>query len=583
MSPTDQPALPTLQAEHAALVESAGGKVLDHLESIRKFVARVVAAGAGLDAKDDRVAAQGFINFWVARVSVAARAAPDGRRGSPGETFDETLLADPAPDLLARAVSAAEERISRLSDEDKALTRRVVLRLVRLQAAGDRFEAVPTVRAALADLDDPERVTKAIDDLAADGVIRVTKGETPDLDRVALRSPDLLTRWPSLVGWRAHRVKLRTAVREWAAAGKPAERLAAGDDLEDARRYHDRNNEERDYVTASAYRQARQVEQAEHYRRRMWVAIGAAGILLGGLGLIIWFGSWALIAEVAKRKAETEKGEEEKQRTADVQARQDLSTLRLLVRGQAEVVTARTEPELEIAEERWRALVHTIPAGSELGRSAPDLLSGAKSTREVNQQPPDDRRPKTDEKKVHDARNSLAKRQVVRDALVGVREVAFEMSLKSAREAHRQIDESKRFGEAMAYVHEFRAQYWGEMLLVEGDKVRAAMIRFGRALDKIERVGLEPKERKDDEPVKTDNPPKKDDKPLKDDPARVAEVRRLLNGLSLATIDQLLLQVKARKVPQKLIDELGEAFRELEAALKEERALTLEIVLHLPV
>lgn len=309
MSPADQPPLPTLQAEHAELVKSAGGKVLDHLDAIRTFVARVVAAGAGLDATDDRIAAQGVINFWIARVSVAVRSAPDGRRGTVGETFDETLLADFDQTTLTRAVAAAEGRVGRLSDEDQALTRRVVLRLVRLQADAPRFEAVPTVRAALADLDDPERVGKVLDELAADGVVRVSKGETADMDRVALRAPELLTSWPSLVRWQGYRVRLRATAGEWATAGKPADRLVAGTDLEDARRYHDRNKGEREYVTASAYHQARQVEQAGHYRRRMWAFAAVALVLLCGLiGLVVLGLGWRAAAkeERTAKEAATE-------------------------------------------------------------------------------------------------------------------------------------------------------------------------------------------------------------------------------------------------------------------------------------
>jgi hypothetical protein len=177
-----------------------------------------------------------------------------------------------------------------------------MLRLVRLQAEGSTFDPVSTVRAALQDLDDPERVDAVLGALAAAGVVRVAKGESDEMDRVALRSPELMTGWPALKGWLDERLKFRALVAAWDRSGRPASALATGDQLEEARRYHDRNPLERDLVNRSAYQQARQLEQAAIDRRQKWVWRGLA--LVAVLGWVVAGIGWIRAIQEGKRAAE---------------------------------------------------------------------------------------------------------------------------------------------------------------------------------------------------------------------------------------------------------------------------------------
>src|SRR5262249_39917518 len=159
------------------------------------------------------------------------------------------------PRTIDEAVRAADAWLKR-QDVDQGLARRILLRLIRLPADKTAFDAVPTVRGALYDLDAAEPVNAVIAGLVAAGVVRVTKAESEELDRVALRSPDLLGNWPTLQGWCEERRLFRSHVGEWESSGRPADALVSLDELDEARQYHDRNKVERDFVNASADRQA---------------------------------------------------------------------------------------------------------------------------------------------------------------------------------------------------------------------------------------------------------------------------------------------------------------------------------------
>lgn len=566
------PTAAALRGEHERMQAElpSPGAVAGAGERVAEFVRRAVATGTRLDAREDRRSAQAVINYWVSRLSAAGGGHPFG-----GPDCD-TLLADFDPATVGEAAARAEAWVSEQPAETRALARRIVYRLTRL-TPDSRFELVPSSRLSLHELGEGARVDAVIQGLADRCVLSVVGGGTREADRVALRSADVLDRQPTFREWADRRRELRRRADVWERSGRPSRLLLSGEGLDDARACTDRTETERRFVDQS---RRWEVLRGEWDRRLKWVFGVIALVLLCGLGVIVWFGTWALLANGEKLTATSEKLRAEREGTEDVKARQELSTLRLLVRGQAEVVTARTPAELEIAEERWRALVDSLPADSMFHGSADELLRRARSTHAANQAPRDEP-PKTDLQKIHAARDALAKRQVVREALVGVRKVAFDMVLKSASEAYERINASKRYGEAEAFVHEFRTQYWGEMLLVESATVSQAMVQFERALAKIEWFGLRTEEAKDDRPPEKEV--KKDDRPPpRDDPARVAEAQRLLNGLSQATVDRLLKQAKARQVPEQLVRDLKQALDRLKEVLHEEQAIELGTVLNLP-
>ena len=195
--------LEALRAEHGRLLRasktsiSKSAEKADLASEVVGFLARARATGAKLDFPADREAAQSVLDYWTATLFTlpnglsAAQTLPSAIPGITAEAVN-LQLADFDRATLGQAWAAADDWLAGQTPELQVLARRMVLRLTRLQADGTRFEAVPTVRAALLDLHDPEPVTTVLEQLATAGVIRVTRGETVELDRMALRSSDLL-------------------------------------------------------------------------------------------------------------------------------------------------------------------------------------------------------------------------------------------------------------------------------------------------------------------------------------------------------------------------------------------------------
>lgn len=190
--------LDVVEGEHSLLVKdlkslftSPGG-----IERVRQFLSRAAATGTILDAREDRASVQGLMNFWTAKLASAARAEDGGVKNSDlvKPKFEETLLAEFDPSTVRKAVADADRWLATLPPKDESMARCVLLRLARLGADGRTFEPVSTTKAALYDVFfSNESVDRAVSGLAKIGVIHITKGETPEAERVHLRSKELLT------------------------------------------------------------------------------------------------------------------------------------------------------------------------------------------------------------------------------------------------------------------------------------------------------------------------------------------------------------------------------------------------------
>ena len=293
--------LAEMQQSHAVMVKGVGNDILapDHSVRIVEFVHRGVATGKILDAKEDRAAAQGLINFWTARLASAvskARRADDevaayGPQSGPPPEFEDTLLAEFDPETIRSAAGAAEHWIRTLSedDDDRRVARRVMLRLVRLGSNRRTFESVPTTRAALHEVDPIcDKVDAVITRLAADGVIRVTKGNTAETDQVTLRDESLLTTWGSYGEWLQERLSLREKVESWDQGGRHKDALLKDAALDEARTYNDLNPMERQFIEAS---RRQEIWNSERNRRQKYLFGCFAAVLLAGLlgtGIFAW-------------------------------------------------------------------------------------------------------------------------------------------------------------------------------------------------------------------------------------------------------------------------------------------------------
>src|SRR5262245_21364379 len=318
-----------LRAAHADLLAKLPADKLspEHDRLIHLFLERAVKTGAVLDAPADRRLAQGLIDYWIAPLLTDYRPEPKtatppessgndgslldqvidqskpGPRESPGPDVEppslsrvrsprkspdraaNSLLVPFSPDTVRDTAAAADRCVAALPPADRTVARRIMLRLVRLSRDGKGFEPVPAARAALYDVGSSEaRVSELVDQLAGLGVVRVTPGPTADADQVTLRSPTLISEWPAFAGWLKRRREFREAVTRWDQTGRPADALLAGQDLEEVRTYHDRNDLERAFIEPSRHRELR---KSERNRLLAW--------LFGGLAVIAALG-WVVVA-----------------------------------------------------------------------------------------------------------------------------------------------------------------------------------------------------------------------------------------------------------------------------------------------
>jgi hypothetical protein len=183
--------LAALEAEYARLVQDMKSVLAtrEGIERVKGFIRRAAATGAILDAREDRAAAQGLINFWTAKLAASPRVSEaeagdgKGRADVPRLSFEETLLANFEPSTLRAAAKAANRWLADRGPDAEPVARRIMLRLVRLSPEGRTFEPVPTSRAALFDVyPSSETVDDAVEALARAGIVRNTPGATRDFD-----------------------------------------------------------------------------------------------------------------------------------------------------------------------------------------------------------------------------------------------------------------------------------------------------------------------------------------------------------------------------------------------------------------
>src|SRR5947207_3341286 len=124
------PSLAVLKAAHAALLRTFGTGTdpsPDAVRAVRDFLKAGAATGAILDTPDDRIQAQGLLDYWATRAGTAARkTANRGGRDATAAvplTFEDTLLKEFNDDDAVRGVvEAARAWYAGLPPADQALT-----------------------------------------------------------------------------------------------------------------------------------------------------------------------------------------------------------------------------------------------------------------------------------------------------------------------------------------------------------------------------------------------------------------------------------------------------------------------------
>src|SRR5262245_4216408 len=578
--------LDALRAAHAALLGAVSPERLSARdeERVREFLDRAGATGAILDAPADRRLAQGLIDYWVASLLTDN---PDQAAAGAGRAVSR-LLAPFSADTVKKSIDAADAWVATLSPEDQALVRRIMLRLVRLSRDGKSFEPVPAARAALFDVAPSEdRANELLNGLAGAGVVRIAPGDTADADQVTLRSPSLMTDWERFAGWLRERQGFRNTVLNWDRTGRPQNELLQKEALEEVRTYHDRNDLERAFIEESRYRELR---KSERTRRLAW-GLGLA-LLLEATAATAAIWGWVVAVKNSRKandnyaaaEANYKEAKKQMELVAEEQAKvtryatnirdkQQLITLATFVRDLAEMATARSPADQRIAIERWQGLAQRVQQDEQyalLKRFDFKLLQKqATAATDWNKIRPETLR------EIRSLRNPVIANPDVYPALGNMRRGTFRMADLCARRIVNTLRD-RPVSEAEPYVREFWALYWGDMVLVEGPEVEAAMIRFGQALSAIERDIQRPTDEVEDRIATYAQR-------LTPDKARLfKEQAQVLNATTVAQMQmdykeiepeaftQLLRQTKLRRVPETRLRPLRDALQPLLDALNTE-------------
>ncbi|QEH35016.1 hypothetical protein OJF2_35610 [Aquisphaera giovannonii] len=243
------PSLEAMRAEHAGLLEALPPDGLDdaQVRKVNDFLARGAALGRLLDAPADRQVAQGLLNYWTATLYAESRLTRGGKH-TPRPQVPSALLAAFDTATAAEVAGRAERAVEAMAPDVREAARRVLLRLVRLDAEGGRYAAGPARRDSLGE-DDATR--RAIDILAEAGAVRVGKGATDREDAISLSSEALTRQWATLARWLEGRRAFREAARFWAQSGRDRSALLGRPLLPEALAYNDRDALEDEFIRAS--------------------------------------------------------------------------------------------------------------------------------------------------------------------------------------------------------------------------------------------------------------------------------------------------------------------------------------------
>jgi hypothetical protein len=678
-----------LQRAHDDLSQSqaASGRATPDPTKVAEFIHRAVATGAVLDGREERSVAQSLTNFWANRLKSNARAAPtadgmrsvdsglealprssSGQAAAPTETrpfpvttdsttatkaaatrqadykpIEDTLLAEYDANTLGESAAAADRVIESLTGEDADLARRLILRLMRLRPEGTQFDAIPTSRAALQAFGDSAAVDRIIERLAATGVVRLTPGENPAADRVALRSVDLRGVWPRLNEWMDARVAFRNLAssppreggigrfldsamswltKQLASVSRLFVRFrrrvvptplteVSERDLDDAESYHDRNSRESEYLRRLRDRR-RRINEAN----RVLLCLATALFALAVFG-------WGLARSKARLATENEKKAQAQTELAE--DRLKLSSLRQICRAWAEVINARNEEQRLIAKFRWDSLVKQGTVRDSLAESINLDQLGTDADAAYHQQNALPGTPAKDPtegyhlrlmEKIKKVRNELLARDTVLPSLETAREVAFKTVDFCAKNINELLVDQKRpYVDAAPFIREFWSQYWGEMILVEGQEVANAMVNYGNVLNAVRDFAVTSAEAKPQtELAKSPSPspppttakgsdvkaspptarptagndaaspptpaptPKPVPPPVPPSREEIALLDRL-KSLPLDQAERMIRSMRERAIPERLLSELSAAHQRLRQALKTERGVELYKVL----
>src|SRR5262249_21754022 len=133
-----------MRAAHAELLKQLPAEKLSSTDADRvlDFLKRGVATGTLLDNPADRKAAQALLDYWRATLYAESRnqGAAHAANFAASQRLGESVLAPFDAATVRGVAQKAEDAVSGMPPEDQELTRRLLLRVVRLAADRRGFE-----------------------------------------------------------------------------------------------------------------------------------------------------------------------------------------------------------------------------------------------------------------------------------------------------------------------------------------------------------------------------------------------------------------------------------------------------------
>jgi WD40 repeat protein len=263
-----------MKEEHRQLLKDARSKKIQR-SSVLEFLRKGHGTGALLDAFDDRNVAQSLMDYWAASPYSPALRGSDAAEAVPAA--DDTVLAEFDSATVRDVAERAEAAVGALEPSEIEIARRVLLRLVRIVDSPSRFMTVSADRKALEDIDTPLRVDRVLQELLEAGALRVTAGDEREADLFHLRYESLIRQWGRLKSWLERRARFRDASRSGGT-------LIEDQQLDEARKYHDLDAVEQDFIAANDRTRARRMKVLKAFI----VLLGLALLVVGFLAYKLW-------------------------------------------------------------------------------------------------------------------------------------------------------------------------------------------------------------------------------------------------------------------------------------------------------
>ena len=494
------PSLEALRSGHSDLLQSIPDSedklTQSDVARIREFLRRAAATGTVIDTAIDRKQAQGLLDYWSATLYSQGHRQPGGSADVQRLPREETVLTEFETGTVDEAARAADAWFRQLTEGDRDLARRILLRLVRLPCGGRMPQPIIVTRSALQQLGSPNRVNAILESLAGAGLIRVEKAAQPEDDQISLRFDALTRSWKEYAGWVDQRVRFRDAASFWDASGRDRTALIRDELLDEAMDFHDKNELEQNFLAASRERERSQ-NRMNLVAKWVLAAVAACALVFAEVAWTQWSraNQEARDADVQRQLAEdaakfADKQERAARRAeAALKAKFQLSNMVTVTRTLAEIATAVSDGERQIATTRLEILADDLRTDRDF---APIFQQVADSLARVKQGAGS-----------HDDHRSIALkaleigRKLKADAiqvqdpnllneLRAQRTVSYHMARFCAQQIVATF-ETRSFMDADPYIKEFKLLYWGELGIVEGPRVEQAMVLFGRKLREIDR------------------------------------------------------------------------------------------------